>query len=222
MQPDTGSPETSQVIATIAHRMARRAPAEAPAPHAAFLASDAGRAWLIRRTLEELGIHCEESADLQDLAGFLIASERGVEIVTSTRLTPTEQANVYSQLLAQALLEPSGHPFLVRFEYFAGHGPRRRSAREIRTRRVADAVARAILDGRLDGAPKLLYQGPPNEPPGSLKQTAADLLLRALHRTSVTLYWRSRGYQRVRAWPLTTQVITKVEELLGRPPAVAS
>lgn len=222
MLPGTETPETSELVVTIADRLARQRPAEAPMPHAALLASDAGRAWLIRRTLEELGIHCEESTGLEDLAGFLIGSERGIEIVTSSRLTPSDQAQVYSQLLAQVLLEPGRHPFLVRFEYFAGRGPARRSAREIRTRRVAAAVARAILEGRLDGAPQLLYQGPPSQPTGGLRQTAADLLLRALHRTSVTLYWRSPRYQRVRAWPLTSQVITKVEGFLARSPAVAS
>ncbi|HEX2173145.1 MAG TPA: hypothetical protein VHL09_11955 [Dehalococcoidia bacterium] len=221
MLPGSGTPQTSQLIVTVADRLARRASGEAP-PHVAFLASEACRTWIIRRTLEELGIHCEEAADLQALAGFLIASERGVEIVTSAGLSPRDQAQVYTQLLAQLLLEPGQLPFLVRFEYLAGRDPARRSAREIRTGRVAAALGRAILEGRLHGAPKLLYQGPPIDPPGSLKKTAAHLLLRALHRASVTLYWRSGRYQRLRALPLTTQVITKVEEFLGDPPAVAS
>lgn len=221
MLPDSGTPEATRLVVTLADRLARQQPVTL-VPRPAFWATDAGRAWLIQRTLEELGIHCEESAGLQDLAGFLIASQRGVEIVTSARLSPGERAQVYTQLLAQVLLETGQPPFLVRFEYLAGHAPTSHSAREVRTRRVAAALARAILEGRLAGAPKLLYQGPPSEPAGSLRRTAADLLLRALHRTSVTLYWRSARYQRLRAWTLTAQVITKVEEILGRPPAVAS
>lgn len=221
MQPRAETPEPTQLAAVVAGRLARL-PEVTPPPQLAFLSSAAGRAWLIRRTLEELGIHCEESAELQDLAGFLIASERGVEIVTSAALSPDDRAQVYTQLLAQALLEPAGLSFLVRFEYLAGRGPAVRSPQEIRTRRVAEAVGRAILEGRLDGAPKLLFEGPPADRPRTIAQLAADLLLNALHRTSVTLYWRSRRYQRVRAWPLTSSVITKVEGILGRPPAVAS
>lgn len=223
MLPRSEILETSQVVVTLADRLARRTgEAARPAAPIAFPGSAGEQAWLIRRTLEELGIHCEEAAVLQDLAGFLMASDRGVEIVTAADLAPADRAQVYAQLIAQALLEPSNQPLLVRFEYLAGRGPSHRSAREVRDHRVAEAVARAILQGRLEGAPKLLYQGLPETTSGSLRRTAANLVLRALHRTSVMLYWRSRRYQRVRAWPLTSNVITKVEEILGRPWAVAS
>src|SRR5688500_4321943 len=61
--------------------------------------------WLVRRTLEELGIHCEADAGLQDLKGFMIASPRGAEIVVSERLGEDERLGVYAHLLAHALLE---------------------------------------------------------------------------------------------------------------------
>src|SRR5919108_163311 len=48
-----------------------------------------GRDWLVRRTLEELGIHCEATSEMQDLKGFLIASPRGAEILVSDRLGQT-------------------------------------------------------------------------------------------------------------------------------------
>src|ERR1044071_1141944 len=37
------------------------------------------RALAARRLLEELGVHCDESAALHDLKGFLLSSPRGTE-----------------------------------------------------------------------------------------------------------------------------------------------
>src|SRR5690349_21458715 len=48
-------------------------------------AAEMRRDWLVQRTLEELGIHCEANDTLQDLKGFLIASPRGADIVVSDR-----------------------------------------------------------------------------------------------------------------------------------------
>jgi hypothetical protein len=84
--------------------------------------------WLVQRTLEELGIHCEADSGLQDLKGFMIASTRGAEIVVSERLNADERVHVYAHLIAHALLEQgipeadgsSQGSFYSRLEYVEG------------------------------------------------------------------------------------------------------
>src|ERR1700680_1628590 len=49
------------------------------------------RASAARRLLEELGVHCDESATLHDLKGFLLSSPRGTEMVVSRDLTDEER-----------------------------------------------------------------------------------------------------------------------------------
>ena len=61
-------PERAAVL--LAERLAR--PRSGPAE-----SGRAGTEWLVQRTLEELGIHCEANGALQDLKGFLIASPGG-------------------------------------------------------------------------------------------------------------------------------------------------
>ncbi|HEV2124042.1 MAG TPA: hypothetical protein VGW38_14850, partial [Chloroflexota bacterium] len=103
--------------------------------------------WVVQRTLEELGIHCERVSSLQDLKGFLIASHRGAEIVVSDRLTPEERLTVYVHLLAHALLETPDRlgekesSFYSRLEYVEGRGPSAQSGAERRAEMVADALA---------------------------------------------------------------------------------
>jgi 8-oxo-dGTP pyrophosphatase MutT (NUDIX family) len=64
------------------------------------------RATAARRLLEELGVHCDESAALHDLKGFLLSSPRGTEIVVCRDLGDEERLEVYAHLIAHALLGP--------------------------------------------------------------------------------------------------------------------
>src|SRR5712691_7931790 len=140
------------------------------------------RASAARRLLEELGVRCDESAALHDLKGFLLSSPRGTELVLAAR-----------------------------FEYVPGRAPGERPAHELREELLADAVARAILAGRLEAAPRLIYCR--DLGPGRGRFSRA--VLRGLHRGSLALYRRSRSYQRLRSLPVVTALTERVHSFLG-------
>ncbi|HEY0581284.1 MAG TPA: hypothetical protein VGE94_03820 [Chloroflexota bacterium] len=171
------------------------------------------RAQAARRLLEELGVRCDESAVLHDLKGFLLSSPRGAEMVVSRDLTDDERLAVYAHLIAHALLGPDGPELALaaRFEYVPGRGPEERSAAELREELLADAVARAILAGRLEAAPRLIYCR--DLGPGRGRFSRA--VLRGLHEGSLALYRRSRSYQRLRGLPVVTALTERVHSFLG-------
>jgi hypothetical protein len=120
---------------------------------------------------------------------------------------------VYAHLIAHALLGPD-HPELAlaaRFAYVPGRAPGQRPPQELREERVADAVARAILAGRLEAAPRLIYCRDLDAGRGPLSRA----VLRGLHRGSLALYRRSRSYQRLRSLPVVTAFTSRVHSLLG-------
>ncbi len=177
------------------------------------LGTPRSRASAARRLLEELGIRCDDTARLHDLKGFLMSSPYGMEIVVNRELADEERLEVYAHLVAHALLGDD-HPTLAlaaRFEYVPGREPCERAPHEIREEVVADAVARAILGGRLEAAPRLVYcrdLGPGRGP-------FSRAVLRGLHRGSLALYWRSRRYQRLRSLPVVTALTERVHTFLG-------
>jgi hypothetical protein len=177
------------------------------------LPSQRQRASAARRLLEELGVRCDESAALHDLKGFLLSSQRGTEIVVCRDLDDQERLEVYAHLVAHALLGPDDAQLSLaaRFEYVPGRAPGERPAHELREEVLADAVARAILAGRLEAAPRLIYcrdLGPGRGP-------FSRAVLRGLHRGSLALYRRSRSYQRLRSLPVVTAFTERVHSFLG-------
>jgi len=196
--------------------MARLVPhAEATAANLARILRLNGhhRATAARRLLEELGVRCDEHAALNDLKGFLLSSPRGTEIVVCRDLGDDERLEVYAHLIAHALLGPDDPQLALaaRFEYVAGRAPGERSAHEVREETLADAVARAILAGRLEAAPRLIYcrdLGPGRGP-------FSRAVLRGIHLGSLALYRRSRSYQRLRSLPVVTAFTERVHSFLG-------
>ena len=175
--------------------------------------STASRAAAARRLLEELGVHCDDDAVLEDLEGFLISSQYGTEMVVRHDLSDDERVEVYAHLIAHALLgeDLPELALAARFEYVPGRAPDDRPSREIQEEVVADAVARAILDGRLEAAPRLVYCR--DLGPGRGRFSRA--VLRGLHEGSLALYRRSRRYQRLRSLPVVTALTTRVHSVLG-------
>jgi hypothetical protein len=171
------------------------------------------RALAARRLLEELGVRCDESAALHDLKGFLLSSPRGTELIVSRDLSDEQRLEVYAHLVAHALLGPDGPELALaaRFEYVPGRAPGERPAHEMREELLADAVARAILAGRLEAAPRLIYCR--DLGPGRGRFSRA--VLRGLHEGSLALYRRSRSYQRLRSLPVVTAFTERVHSFLG-------
>ena len=223
--------EPERAAALVAERVRRGARAGDDASSGTIVAGTAGGAtevrgsdWLVRRTLEELGVHCEATDALQDLKGFLIASQRGVDIVVSDRLDPDERLTVYAHLLAHALLEepekseraaPEVRTFFSRLEYMEGREPEDRSAAERRAELVADALARAMLRGRLDATPQYIYRRT-REPARSagLRPALGRLVIDICHRASVALFWHSPKYQKLRSRPEVTLLVRRLEDLM--------
>lgn len=175
--------------------------------------STPSRAVVARRLLEELGVRCDESAVLQDLKGFLLSSPYGTEIVLRHDLGEDERLEVYAHLVAHALLGPD-HPDLAlsaRFEYVLGREPDDRTVHELREENVAAAVARAILEGRLDATPRLVYVRDVGPARGPLSRA----VLEGIHRASLALYRRSRRYQRLRSMPVVTALTGRIHSLFG-------
>jgi hypothetical protein len=180
--------------------------------------------WLVQRTLEELGIHCESTDALQDLKGFLIASQRGAEIVISDRLGPEERLAVYAHLLAHALLEEAlkfegtekaARNFFSRLEYVEGREPGGRSSAERKAEMVAEALAQAILRGHLEGAPQYAYKKTraPARNEG-LRPALGRLFIDMCHRASYMLFWHSPKYQKLRGRPEVTTLVRRLEDLM--------
>ena len=117
---------------------------------------------------------------------------------------------VYAHLIAHALLDAdlADLQLLAHFEYVPGRAPESQSAHE---ERLADAVARAILDGRLEAAPRLVYCHDLGPGRGRLSRA----VLRGLHTSSLALYRRSRSYQRLRSLPVVTALTERVHSFLG-------
>ncbi len=203
---------------TGASNAASGAPAVAPGSDLRVLPG--GRDWLVRRTLEELGIHCDSDAQLQDLKGFMIASHRGAEIVVSDRLDADERLAVYAHLLAHALIEqgdllPEGQgSFFSRLEYVEGREPADRSDADRRAEMVADALANAILRGRLDGAPAYAYRVSREPARAGLRPRLGHFFLELCHRTSLALFWHSHKYQKLRGRPEMSALVRRLEGLV--------
>src|ERR1700694_212267 len=104
------------------------------------------RASAARRLLEELGVHCDESAVLHDLKGFLLSSPRGTEMVVSRDLTDEERLEVYAQPSAHAVLGADG-PALA----LAAAGRALRVRAGSRARRTAGPRATRRIAGRRGG-----------------------------------------------------------------------
>jgi hypothetical protein len=171
------------------------------------------RAVAARRLLEELGVRCDESAALHDLKGFLMSSPRGTELVVSRDLDDEQRLEVYAHLIAHALLGPDVPELALaaRFEYVPGRAPGERPQAELREEELADAVARAILAGRLEAAPRLIHCR--DLGPGRGRFSRA--VLRGLHLGSLALYRRSRRYQQLRSLPVVTAFTERVHSFLG-------
>ena len=219
-------PEPQKTVAAITERLRHYAATreERNLPGAAD--PDAARAWLVRRTLEEMGVRCEDSPALQNLKGFLIASPRGTEIVLSAQLPDSQKLYLYAHLLAHAVLDHLDGAFAARFEYVEGREPAHMSARERREEMIADAIARAIIKGRLDLAPRFAYDPTARRrsplAASSLPALGRQLLLAIIHHPSMLLYWRSPRYRYLRARPLVSRLAGYVNEVLGGEPVAVA
>jgi hypothetical protein len=220
---DRGGIDVGRLLGAITPGLAAlNAPVGNVAPARANGALDGERVALLRRGLEEWGVRCREEAGLLALEGFSIVSERGAEIAVAADLAPGARALTYARCLAWlALWQP--RRFGTWFRYRAGRAPAHLTLAERRTEAVVEAVARVLLAGRLDAAPRYLLAPPAD---GSGRDDGAGLLggcsravLAGLHRASRALFWRSDSYQALRASQPMVRLTGHVHSLLSAPEA---
>ncbi len=179
--------------------------------------SAALRANRLRVMLEEMGVHCDETAQLQDVDAVLLASARGTEAVIAARLTDDERHRVYARIVARLLVGEIHAPIDAKMEYSTSHATWSREEREEDA--MVDGLAGALVDGRLGAAPRPLYDDVPKLTFAFTPRTAARLTLGGLHQWSVLWYKRSNLYRRWRARRDVSQAIERICIVLDRTPA---
>jgi hypothetical protein len=122
----------------------------------------------------------------------------------------------YARCLVRLSLEGNGS-FATWFHYRPGFAPAHATADERRAMAVVDAMARALIAGRLEATPRYLLQAHAAEAsaPSGLLGECSRALLGGLHRASNALYWRSEPYQALRASAPMVVLTSRVHALLS-------
>ena len=165
-------PTLARLAAEVAPRPAEASAADEPLDTTGSPAStqavavDARRAVVLRRALEEWGVRCREHAGLAALDAFGVISARGVEVGVAAELPPAGRALAYARGVARLLMHDD-RQFATWFDYRPGFAPHHLTPLERRTTAVVDGVARALLHGRLEAAPRCAFKregdGPDDE-----------------------------------------------------------
>ena len=113
----------------------------------------------LRALLEELGVHCDDSLNLQDLDAILLASERGTDALVASRLDDSQRHAAYARLVARLVITDMHAPMDAKMEYAERHEPS--STREREEEALVIGLASALLEGRLESAPRPLYDDVP-------------------------------------------------------------
>ncbi|MBF6601291.1 MAG: hypothetical protein IVW36_12360 [Dehalococcoidia bacterium] len=162
----------------------------------------------LRALLEELDIHCDESIDLQDLDAVLLASSHGTEALVAARLDVEQRHVAYARLVARLLVSDIHAPIDAKMEYAVAQNGG--STREREEEAIVLGLARALVHGRLESAPRPLYEDVPKLSLAFTPRSAARSTLGGLHRWSVLWYKRSDLYRRLRARPRVSEAIGRI------------
>lgn len=168
------------------------------------------RAKRLRAVFEELGIHCDESADLHDLDAVLFASVRGSDALIASRLDDEQRLTAYARLAARILACELHPPMDASMEY--ADDALAPSKREREEERMLMKLAWAIREGRLDLAPRPLYEDVPKLTFAFTPRSAARSTLGGFHRWSGFWYRRSSLYRR---WRSRRDVSTAIVRVIG-------
>jgi hypothetical protein len=168
------------------------------------------RAKRLRAVFEELGIHCDESADLHDLDAVLFASARGSDALIASRLDDEQRLTAYARLAARILACELHPPIDASMEY--ANDALAPSKREREEERMLMQLAWAIREGRLDLAPRPLYEDVPKLTFAFTPRSAARSTLGGFHWWSGFWYRRSNMYRR---WRSRRDVSTAIVRVIG-------
>jgi hypothetical protein len=174
----------------------------------------------LRVVLEEIGVHCDDTADLQDLDAVLLASGRGTEALVAARLDDHQRLVAYARLIARLLTGDLHAPVDFKLEYaVTSDAP---SKRERDEERMVLALADAIATGQLDKAPRPLFGDVPRFTFAFTPRSISRSTLGGFHLWSNLWYRRSGTYRRWRARRDVSTAISRVCVLLTRAYAPAA
>jgi hypothetical protein len=175
----------------------------------------AERARRLRSLLEEMDVHCDETAQLQDADAVLLASARGTEALVAARLSDERRLHAYARIIARLLVGEIHAPMDAKIEYFGVHRTSSRQDREEDA--VVESLAGALIDDRLDAAPRPFYQDVPKLRFAFTPRDAARSTLGGFHQWSQFWYRRSNMYRRWRARRDVSHQIRRICFVLDQP-----
>lgn len=166
------------------------------------------RTYRLRAMLEEMAVHCDDTAELQDVDAVLLTSARGTEALIAARLDDAKRLRTYARIIARLLVGEMHGPIDAKIEYPAKHATGSRQEREEDA--VVAFLAGALVDGRLDAAPRPLFEDVPKLTLAFTPRTAARSTLGGFHLWSDFWYKRSNMYRHWRSRRDVSHAITRI------------
>jgi hypothetical protein len=164
----------------------------------------------LRAVLEEVGVHCDDTADLHDVDAVLLASGRGTEALIAARLDDGERVVGYARIIARLLTGDLTAPVDFKIEYAdSSDAP---SKRERDEERMVLTLAQAIASGHIDEAPRPLFQDVPAFTFAFTPRSISRSTLGGFHWWSNLWYRRSGTY---RAWRRRRDVSDAIGRVCG-------
>jgi hypothetical protein len=155
-------------------------------------------------------VRCDDTTDLHDVDAAVLASERGVDAMIASRLDDEQREVAYARIIARLLSGGLKSPIDFKAEYANSNDAPYRKERE--EERMVVALARAIISGQLDTAPRPIFEDVPAFTLAFTPRTAARSTLGGFHWWSGYWYKRSNMY---RAWRSRTDVSSAIERVCG-------
>ena len=166
------------------------------------------RTYRLRAMLEEMAVHCDDTAELQDVDAVLLTSARGTEALIAARLGDDRRLRTYARIVARLLVGEIRGPIDAKIEYPAKHATGSRQEREEDA--LVAFLAGALADGRLDAAPRPLFEDVPKLTLAFTPRTAARSTLGGFHLWSDFWYKRSNMYRHWRSRRDVSNAITRI------------
>lgn len=174
----------------------------------------------LRALLEEMGVRCDESAELDEADAILLTSGRGMEAMIASRLDDERRHQAYARIVARLIIGQLHEPIDAKIEYPSKHFTISREEKEEDA--AVATFATALTAGNLDLAPRPLYEDVPKLTLAFTPRTAARSTLGGMHLWSDYWYRRSTMYRWWRSRRRVSSAIKRVCVILNpRTPAAA-
>ncbi|HLB22882.1 MAG TPA: hypothetical protein VJP07_02210 [Dehalococcoidia bacterium] len=174
----------------------------------------------MRALLEEMGVKCDDTAELEDADAILLTSGRGMEALVAYRLNDGQRHQAYSRIVARLIIGQMHEPMDAKIEYQSKHFTISRQEKEEDAAVAKFAIA--LAGGNLDLAPRPLYEDVPKLTLAFTPRSAARSTLGGMHLWSDYWYRRSTMYRWWRSRRDVSSAIKRVCVMLNpRHPAAA-